>query len=339
MFHQRVVPSRSSAGTFGRIDGIETLRGIAAVAVVLYHSARHVERAVGEQAWARVFHPGHAGVDLFFVLSGFIILLVHRRDVGRPERVGRFAWRRFARVWPLYWLALATTIAVEAAGGARLPDVGTLVWNLTLLPTPGEPIVGIAWTLQFEAVFYFLFGLLIVDRRLGVVALGGWLMLAAAGVAAGWQVKIASSAFAVEFFLGMGVALAVRGEKIGRPLAWTMGGAALFALAWAAEAIGALDGYSAAARVAYGMPAAMIVAGVAAGRPGVPRWLASLGSASYAVYLFHLLGFAVAWQAFTRLGIVMPAAGWFVVLAGSGVVMGLAMHRLVERPMLAALRR
>ena len=83
----------------------------------------------------------------------------------------------------------------------------------------------------------------------------------------------------------------------------------------------------------------MVAAGVASARPAVPRVLARLGSASYAVYLFHLLEIGAAWQVPGRLGVVMPTPAWFVVLAASGIAAGLLVHRLVERPLLARLRR
>ena len=172
-----------------------------------------------------------------------------------------------------------------------------------------------------------LFGLLLMERRLGTVALVVWLVLAllvpqgvgAAGV----------------FAFGMAAAVLVQRGSVPRPLLVAAGRGGLFALAWVAEV---LDGYGAAARFAYGLPAAMVVAGVASARPAVPRVLARLGSASNAVYLFHLLGIGAAWQVPGRL-VVMPTLAWFVVLASSGVAAGLLVHRLVERPLLARLRR
>ena len=339
MFHQRVAPASAAIPSPGRIEGIEALRGIAATAVVLCHAARHVDEAFGAPALLRLFQPGHSGVDLFFVLSGFIILLVHRRDVGRPERLARYAWRRFVRVWPLYWLALGATLAISVAGGHALPGVGTLGWNLTLLPTAGEPILGIAWTLQYEALFYLLFGVLLIERRLGIIALAGWLALVMLGLASGWQAGVATGIFAIEFFMGMAAATIVRRDLVPRPRWLAVGGGLLFALAWSAEAGGVLDGYGVLARLAYGLPSAMVVAGVAAWKPGVPRLIAGLGASSYATYLFHLLGIGVAWQVLGRLGVVMPAGAWFVVLAGSGIAAGLVVHRVAERPILARLRR
>jgi exopolysaccharide production protein ExoZ len=69
-----------------KLDGIEAGRGLAASAEVLYHTARHRDKIYGMPTLMSAFQFGHAGVDLFFVTSGFIILYVHYRDVGTPRR-------------------------------------------------------------------------------------------------------------------------------------------------------------------------------------------------------------------------------------------------------------
>jgi exopolysaccharide production protein ExoZ len=82
------------AGGRARLEGVEAARGVAALLVVLYHAALHVEGDVPGSAvlWG-LPHFGHAGVDFFFVLSGFIISFVHRRDLGRPDRLGHYLER------------------------------------------------------------------------------------------------------------------------------------------------------------------------------------------------------------------------------------------------------
>ena len=150
-----------------RLGGIEALRGLAASAVVLYHAARHVDKAYGAPGLAHAFLPGHAGVDLFFVLSGFIILHVHARDIGVPARLPHYANRRFSRVMPLYWVALCVTILAGSLGGHGWPAPWRVAVSASLLPAHLEPLLGVAWTLQYEIVFYAAFALLVLDRKSG----------------------------------------------------------------------------------------------------------------------------------------------------------------------------
>jgi peptidoglycan/LPS O-acetylase OafA/YrhL len=92
-----------------RLRGLEALRGIAAIAAVFYHVTRHERQALALPVLSRITQCGHAGVDLFFVLSGFIILFVHEKGLGRPGRWTHYAGRRFNRVFPTYWIALGLT--------------------------------------------------------------------------------------------------------------------------------------------------------------------------------------------------------------------------------------
>jgi exopolysaccharide production protein ExoZ len=118
---------RATPPAAARLSGIQGLRGIAAVAVVLSHAARHVNMAFGMPVLITAFQAGHAGVDLFFVISGFIILFVHHRDIGQPSRLCHYLGRRFNRVMPLYWVALGLTVGLSAVGGHSPP---TLPWFL-----------------------------------------------------------------------------------------------------------------------------------------------------------------------------------------------------------------
>jgi peptidoglycan/LPS O-acetylase OafA/YrhL len=341
----RIVAKKAS-----RLSSIQALRGAASVAVVLYHSARHVNKAQGAPGLAVAFQSGHAGVDLFFVISGFIILFVHRQDIGRPGRLARYAGRRFSRVLPLYWIAFALTLVMLALGQG-LPGLGWILWCATLLPTGPDPLMGHAWTLQSEMVFYAVFAVLILNRRAGAVVLVAWLACMAATVAGLFPPHTPPAlfrAYGLEFFLGMAVMVALGRDAPpanGRlaPLV-AASGAVLFTAAMAVETQGWLDGEAPYARLAYGLPAALLVAGLAACERGgglvVPRWLVALGEASYSIYLFQFIFIGAAWQAWQWAGLprIVPAAGCFVVLAACAILGGVATSRLIERPFLRLTR-
>ena len=77
----------SGGASSNRLVGIEAGRGIAASLVVLYHVSRHLDQAFGAPMLVHAFQFGHSGVDFFFVISGFIILFVHYRDIDNPLRL------------------------------------------------------------------------------------------------------------------------------------------------------------------------------------------------------------------------------------------------------------
>jgi peptidoglycan/LPS O-acetylase OafA/YrhL len=93
-----------------------------------------------------VFQFGHAGVDLFFVISGFIITYVHYDDIGTPSRLGRYAARRFQRIYPLYWLATLVTLILGVVGWHFSPQawLGLTLPTLVYGPLPGVLMLGSA---------------------------------------------------------------------------------------------------------------------------------------------------------------------------------------------------
>jgi exopolysaccharide production protein ExoZ len=189
-----------------KLGWIEAFRGIAATAVVLYHTARHFDKNYGIPALESVFQFGHAGVDLFFVISGFIILFVHFDDVGRPARIWHYLGRRLTRLLPVYWLAVALTIAVSQLGG-HSTNLSDVVRAILSMPIPTEPLLGVAWTLQYEFIFYVAFAVLILNRAAGLALMAAWLFAVVCTTATGWHPGLPSAywgIFNVEFFAGMG---------------------------------------------------------------------------------------------------------------------------------------
>ena len=326
-----------------RLYGIEALRGIAAAAVVFSHVARHIDHARGAPGLITAFQAGHSGVDLFFTLSGFIILFVHRQDIGRPFRLTHYARRRFNRVFPLYWLALGLTAAMSAAGRHGAPALGHLAWSATLLPSFSEPVLGVAWTLQFEIVFYLIFAALIANRQAGAGLLASWLVLivaTAAGFGAGFIPGQVSGFYGGEFFAGMLVAQALHCWRIPKPRLLLAAGAGAFAAALVLESAGILNGFGLSARFAYAIPAGLLIMAVAelerSGSLQVWQWLRTLGGASYSIYLFQFVFIGALWQALVaaRLDRHTPTQLLVLAMAAFAIGGGVLVARFVERPLL-----
>lgn len=328
--------------------GLQAARGVAALLVVLYHAERALAlpQYVGHAPWAGVTRFGHAGVDFFFVLSGFIIFHVHGSDLGRPAALPRYAARRAVRIYPAYWAATAALLAVAAAshGLAALPAPGALLPILLLAPGGPPPPLGVAWTLTHEAGFYLLFGLAIWNRRLGLLAALACAVLGVVPLPPGLEPLRAWGAGAYDalFPLGIAAAWAAQHARARRPRALALGGVALFLLAGALEDAGLLPPNGLPGRLAYGLPAAAVILGLVqmerAGRLRVPPALAALGAASYSVYLVHspVLGYAARAMAAFGLLPLLPDAGAMALASAAAVAAGLAFHRRVERPLAAA---
>jgi peptidoglycan/LPS O-acetylase OafA/YrhL len=156
----------------GRLRALDGLRALAALAVCSFHyMGRGGEIA---DSWhgspARIFPTlskgatyGSLGVQLFFLISGFVICM---SSWGRP--LGDFFRSRVARLYPAYWAAIALVTAASLAMPVVVHHLRSdeILLNLTMLQQPmGSPrVLGVDWTLWVELKFYVLFGLLVVRR-------------------------------------------------------------------------------------------------------------------------------------------------------------------------------
>lgn len=335
-----------TTGAAARLGWIEACRGIAATAVLIYHAVRHFDKNYGLPLLGHIVQFGHAGVDLFFVISGFIILFVHYDDIGRPGRIKRYVERRLTRILPTYWVALAVTVVLILAGGHALP-FRDVAWAILPVPINSEPIVEVAWTLQYEFVFYAMFAVLIMNRVVGIGIILAWLSVIM--VMAAWTGTTSVPAafygeFNLEFFAGMVVAYRLRQGHVGRYKTIFVAGLTMLVTAAVAEDLHWIESYGMFTRLAYGLPCTLIVLGAAeASRRGnarVPPILRILGSASYSLYLFHFIFIGLAWKLLLASGFaaaINPVIGCVisVVIAMLGGVM---VSRLAEYPLMHFIR-
>jgi len=332
-----------------RLLGIQAARGVAALLVLLFHVENAFSWILGYVPAGGVFGFGHAGVDFFFVLSGFIIYLVHERDIGQAGTLGRYAWRRAMRIYPLYWLATAVFFAIAYLPGLWSQPVapGWVAASLLLLPQERVPLLEIGWSLQHEMVFYVVFGLLIANRTAGLVVCAVWLAAIGRGIVvapAGGQLMDFASAFDLQFFMGMGAAYVVRHWRVATPRLLGALGAGGFALAAWLELGGVIGGGSAWGRLAYGAASMLLVVGLATGeRRGLLRfgnWAARFGGMSYALYLFHPLILGLIGGVWTLAGAGAILPGWLLVggaIAANLLICGW-LHHGIETPVLVRLR-
>ncbi len=312
-----------------------------------YHVSRHINKAFAAPGLVALFEPGQAGVDVFFTLSGFIILHVHRTDIGRPTRLAHYLGRRFTRVLPLYWIALLVAILMGSAASHTWPPPWRLFFSVLLLPSHQEPLLGVAWTLQFEVLFYTAFALLILNRTLGAMVLAAWFLCIACSVS-GLTLALLppqlTGIYGLEFFIGMATAQLLHNGRAKNPGLVAGAGLGLFVigLLLATRVTGE---FGAAARLIYAVPTSLIIFGLAsmdqAGVDFVPEWARRIGGASYSIYLFQFVFIGIVWQAIKRGGLdhAVPSPALFLILAVSAVAGGVLTSRWIETPMLNLLRR
>jgi peptidoglycan/LPS O-acetylase OafA/YrhL len=273
---------------------------------------------------------------------------VHRQDVGKPERVGNFAWKRFQRIYPFFWLVLAVSLiavwVVPALGKPWYRDPLVILQSALLAGAdPMKAVVFVSWTLWHEMAFYALCALVIVWPRLGVPAFVAWslacvgLQFAPASVPwPGYLTEFVNVLFA----FGVGVALALQRWRVPAPGVVLVAGAVIFlATGLALDYSSLLPEWS--GRALFGLGAALALAGGVelerSGRLRSPRWLSILGAASFSIYLTHILTLTLAAKIAVSLHLTryLPSPVAFVGLAGAAIGAGVAVHYLLERRALA----
>jgi exopolysaccharide production protein ExoZ len=344
----------------GLLTTIQGARGVAAIMVVLAHAGTILgfPENLGYAPFGDAFRAGHAGVDFFFVLSGFIIATVHARDIGRPPAIGAYAWKRVVRIYPVYWAANCIAVAIAALGfsGAISIDLSkltaeVLLRSFSLVPQHQETLIGAAWTLGHEMLFYLMFALLIRHRGIGTAAMLGWLGWCIVATIqlpfddAPWAPADLLSGFVgtsyhLQFGAGIVVAALVAREWVPAPRTLAVVGAVGFVLTAAAEDAGAIAYLGQLGRLLFGVSAMLVVGGLAsAERRGLTRAgraVVFLGAASYSVYLVHVPAMMMLGGWIAR----APLPGWIgmSLLSVGGTAAGLVLHVVMERPALRALR-
>ncbi|WP_110685811.1 acyltransferase family protein [Salinicola aestuarinus] len=276
---------------------VQALRALAAW-VVVFHHFMQVFFSFEASNWVEALFStrGQVGVDIFFVISGFVITVSTQ---GKRLSSPRFLIHRFIRVAPAYWLYTAITALVIVFASDVMPEYAFSVTGLlkSLLFIPAEnpagygyyPILPVGWTLNFEMLFYLVFALsLTLGRRYRLWAVV--LSIIAINTLFAHQPFLSSfytDPIIFEFLLGVGLGVihARRGLPEGRfwpPLAIA---ASLGTILLFNDPPGALR------FVGWGLPSALLVIAVIGleSRIGGHRFFKAVGDWSYSTYLIHIL--------------------------------------------------
>jgi peptidoglycan/LPS O-acetylase OafA/YrhL len=341
---------------------IQFLRGLAALAVAFLH-AQHDAAALairtGDAFEAFTRFPFMAGVDVFFVISGFIMVYASRPLFGKPESRGVFLARRIARIAPLYWAVttLYLAIAVTAPFVLNQPQPSAWLVIASYLFVPAmradglvQPVYSLGWTLNYEMFFYVLFAAVIALPlktamvRLMAILIG--LVLVGSIMRLPRPLAFWTDPIILEFALGAGLGwLQSQGVTLGRTLRWTL---AIMALALLGIGGADVGGTTAIMRpIMWGIPAALLVAAATLRQErtetvsSFTRFCAFLGDISYAIYLIHPFVIRGISETAIKSGLVAVIGPYgFVLVAMAGtVVAAWVVHRTLERPATAYMRR
>lgn len=337
------------------LKNIQALRGIAVLLVLALHVFA-TERKYSEDqvlpAWLQV---GAAGVDVFFVISGFIMVMVTRDWPRGWPAARRFLWLRSSRIYPLYWLVTAAVLAIAqlfpGIATSLASDPVFVLKSFLLYPQENLPLLMVGWTLVHEMFFYLVFSvfLLLPARALPWLLIGWAVLTELAHRTLPYTTPeffIASHPLTLEFISGALLALVYQRLRVPLPGLLVVAGLVAMPLVWLGWAAGHVDPLPVGEdRVLYFLPPSLLLVLGCLGleRQGrvLPDWLVRMGDASYSIYLTHVLILSAAcklWQYHALPGSPLDNLLFIPSVTLLAIGGGVLCYRLVEKPLLQALR-
>jgi len=341
-------------------------RGIAALLVVIFHLGSIVgaEKYFDIPALLIPYALGGTGVHFFFILSGFVIYSAHCDDFFQPRKFLPYVAKRLIRIYPIYWIIFLSVywaaVLVPGFEHRATYDWHVILMSLLLFPQnqavvggTGAPVIEVAWTLQMEMVFYFLFGLFILGRAVAslTVLILVLIYINREHLGNDFLIRFIFQKHVLYLFLlGVGASWLCSKKILGIVSASILlaGGLVLFFFV-AADWIARLGIYSSGDKLyAEGAALGAIVIGLITLEQnkvviGGQKILQLIGAASYSLYLSHYhvillltkLAVAIGVSSWGAMGVVVT----LIITAGACLGTSAILYMFFEKPLTAMLRR
>ncbi|WP_242208959.1 MULTISPECIES: acyltransferase [unclassified Pseudomonas] len=345
-----------------KLSSLQAARGLAALFVVAFHSlfinAKYVQ---GESLLPELFVFGQTGVDLFFVISGFVMVLAFRNKFGLKGQVADFLKGRFLRIYPTYWvyflaLFFVAQIKPELVGGSKNGDVD-MTSSFFLLPDSALPLLMVAWSLIHEVWFYLVFALiLILPAKWMTHAFAFWL-ITIIGVSIftptsdNPYLRVMFHEFSIEFIFGALAGIAylrlslLTSQPLFSILLMVLAGLTGLVYALASDVVGDADVIQSitlerAFAIGGGYTLLLLAFALleAKGKWMASGLLRSVGDMSYSLYLSHVLTLSVCGRLWVMTGLngnsVWHALLFWAVSYTAVLVVAYFSYQLIERKLL-----
>lgn len=335
-------------------NSIQMLRAMAAILVVLAHSQVHIYVRGHIRQQSDILHFGTSGVDIFFVISGFIMAYISYNAFNTRGASADFLVRRIIRIVPVYWFytLVITSLLILMPGmfsEGKSFNFVHFIASLVFIPWESaigqyKPVLGVGWTLNFEMYFYLIFSLLLLLNRRWFLLLIGVLLLGSVFTGTfidvkGPVIKQVTSPLLIEFFMGCILGVMIReGKYTNVNLAVVM--LIIGLLGYVISLSGITTSMHRA--VKWGIPSALIVYSlvvleVSGKMKFRNKVMLSIGNSSYSLYLTHI--FTINLVGFVWYRIIGGMNGLFIIMASvASLIAGYIAYHVIERPITQKLR-
>ena len=310
------------------INNLQLLRAFAAINVVYLHVL------IGGESYGKpsIVFPyvggwGANGVDIFFVISGFVMIYTHSIN---PKTILNFYKSRILRIVPVYWLITSFIILIyflfPNIFRSLIIDIKSSISSflfVSQLLNSSHPIINLGWTLEWEMLFYLIFGLALYFRTLNRVIISIFFMMVLI-------IFVSEKLYFLEFFLGViSGYLYIKLKKINQNTGFIILVLGILALLMSVNPNSKLVDYDRV--LIWGLPATLIVIGATYSKQVKNQFILYLGDASYSIYLLQMLTIPGFYKIITHLNINIDNTFLSIICLLSSIAFGCIFYSYVEK--------
>jgi exopolysaccharide production protein ExoZ len=340
---------------------LQYIRALAASLVVLFHASIVLKEYYHQEFLGDFFKVGYMGVDLFFVLSGFIIFYIHHKDIGLSSKFNTFSLKRIIRVYPSYWIILLAIIPIyfiaPSFGNGNETELKQILTSFFLLPNSDGTIITVAWTLKQEILFYLFFavffilipnGKKIISTFFVIIWAITTILLTLLNIESNnTLVNYIFNPMNLEFLFGGVVAYLILNKKYSLKGAFIFSivGIILFLVSWYLSYMHSFEAKNIYRVMIWGVPSTIIIFSLIAinlsKQLNLNKLFIFVGDASYSIYLTHFLALSFISKVFIKfhvnevLGIFITGVITIVLC----MIIGCLYYKIIERPLLRFFRK
>ena len=310
------------------INNLQLLRAFAAINVVYLHVL------IGGESYGKpsIVFPyvggwGANGVDIFFVISGFVMIYTHSIN---PKTILNFYKSRILRIVPVYWLITSFIILIyfffPNIFRSLIIDIKSSISSflfVSQLLNSSHPIINLGWTLEWEMLFYLIFGLALYFRTLNRVIISIFFMMVLI-------IFVSEKLYFLEFFLGViSGYLYIKLRKINQNTGFIILVLGILALLMSVNPNSKIVDYDRV--LIWGLPATLIVIGATYSKQVKNKFILYLGDASYSIYLLQMLTIPGFYKIITHFNINIDNTFLSIICLLSSITFGCIFYSYVEK--------
>ena len=279
-----------------RFNSLQIIRALSAILIVGHHVSLYMHDA-SLPILNKIFFNGWVGVDVFLVLSGFILYYTSHKKIGQRDQCKEFIFKRLSRIYPIYWVILSTVLIIWPSYFGTRFGIKDIIKSYLLVPQTILPILGVTWFLSYIVFFYLIFAISIYfDKKISFPLISVWVigvLLSSFGVIhnTNFYVNFIFSKHFIEIIAGCLIAIIFIKKPNKKPYFPLLIGFIIFLLTYYQIINGFILRDSTESKLLFSLAVGLIILGCVSYELNhnlyFPKSTIAIGDASYTIFLTH----------------------------------------------------